>query len=74
VNKFLEAEEQNFSLFNYGTSHTVLCASHAGLLRWQLLVAWRLMHCVVRLGNSSLAVTQLNVSGVNMYSCAYGEP
>jgi hypothetical protein len=31
VNKFLEAEEQNFSLFNYGTSHTVLCASHAGI-------------------------------------------
>jgi hypothetical protein len=45
VNKFLEAEEQNFSLFNYGTSHTVLCASHAVILRWQLLVAWRLMHC-----------------------------
>jgi hypothetical protein len=28
VNKFLEAEEQNFSLFNYGTSHTVLCVRH----------------------------------------------
>jgi hypothetical protein len=32
VNKFLEAEEQNFSLFNYGTFHTALCASHAGIL------------------------------------------